>query len=82
MVFFTAVFIALLADGFLRYVCFRSLARIGGRFEFARLAELVNRVFGTRLAELRDLGTGRLRTAASAPTTVRTRSSSLDRVRA
>lgn len=65
-VIFTAVLIALLADGFLRYVRFRSLARIGARFEFARLKELVDRVFGARLAELRDVGTGRLRTAVSA----------------
>jgi ABC-type protease/lipase transport system fused ATPase/permease subunit len=66
VVLFGAVLVALLADGFLRYVRFRALARIGARFEFASLQRLVDRVFAARLADLRDLGSGRLRAAVGA----------------
>ena len=65
-VLFSAVLIALLADGFLRYVRFRTLAHIGARFEFASTERLIERLFGARLAELRDVGAGRLRSAITA----------------
>jgi ABC-type bacteriocin/lantibiotic exporter with double-glycine peptidase domain len=65
-VLFSVVLVALLADGFLRFVRFRTLAHIGARFEFASTERLVERLFGARLAELRDVGAGRLRSAISA----------------
>jgi ABC-type bacteriocin/lantibiotic exporter with double-glycine peptidase domain len=65
-VLFSAVLVALLADGFLRYVRFRTLAHIGARFEFASTERLVERLFDAKLAELRDVGAGRLRSAITA----------------
>jgi ABC-type bacteriocin/lantibiotic exporter with double-glycine peptidase domain len=65
-VLFSVVLIALLADGFLRFVRFRTLAHIGARFEFASTERLIERLFGARLAELRDVGAGSLRAAITA----------------
>lgn len=66
VVLFSAVLIALLADGFLRYVRFRTLAYIAARFEFLSTERLVERVFQTRLTDLMDLSSGRLRSALTA----------------
>jgi ABC-type protease/lipase transport system fused ATPase/permease subunit len=65
-VLFSAVLIALVADGFLRYVRFRALAHIGARFEFSSTRALLERVFAASPAELRNLGAGRLRSVLSA----------------
>ena len=65
-VLFSAVLVALIADGFLRYVRFRTLAHVGARFEFASTERLIERLFGAKLAELRDVGAGRLRSAIAA----------------
>lgn len=66
LVIFSAVLIALVLDGILRFVRFRSLARIGARYEFASLQALVTRVLAAQPAELARLGPGRLRAAVGA----------------
>lgn len=66
VVLFSVVLIALLADGFLRYVRFRTLAHIAARYEFASTQRLVERVFSAKLSALMQVRSGRLRAAISA----------------
>ena len=66
VVLFSAVLVALLADGFLRYVRFRTLAHIAARYEFASTQRLVERIFGAKLSALMKVRSGRLRAAVAA----------------
>ena len=68
VVMFSVVLVALLADGFLRYVRFRTLAHIAARFEFASTQRLVERIFSSKLSELMQVRSGRLRAAIAALT--------------
>lgn len=66
VVLFSVVLLALLADGFLRYVRFRTLAHIAARFEFTSTQRLIDRVFSAKLSALTKIRSGRLRAAISA----------------
>lgn len=66
VVLFSVVLIALLADGFLRYVRFRTLAHIAARYEFASTQRLIERVFSAKLSALMQVRSGRLRAAIAA----------------
>ncbi|MCF8005730.1 MAG: hypothetical protein K9L32_16280, partial [Chromatiaceae bacterium] len=66
VVLFSVVLIALLADGFLRYVRFRTLAHIAARYEFASTQGLIERIFSAKLSALMQVRSGRLRAAISA----------------